>query len=232
MSSLNCASLPASTCPTAPAYNECHQIATYDDSSFTRRHPPASVQDSVPQRNSKCFTRPYNELSGLKVCGDAVVDCSVQTPLLKYSSSGGIATNLIATSLLFLQWLNPNSLTTPVVPFDSALITPSLLLSGGVFTLPSAGLYRLSYNLELDPATLGAASYVSVALATHQGDIVIDTRALPSPLPADVFSLSGSLTVPVTSANEQFTLQLSSNGVGNIAAVSASLLAELLTTSI
>lgn len=244
-----CPALPAPSCPTTPAFGQCHQVSTYDHTAFVSRFAPPNVFKSTPLRSTPCSSfgkgrldRPGAELSSLKVCGDAVVDCSVQTPLLKGSSSS-IPTDLIPFLLLFLAWASGGTLPAAVgptwvapspIPFTIAQISPALLESGGVFVLEQPGLYRLQYNIELQSGTLDA-SFVSVVMSSVAGvELVVDTRnfTFDPRFSLGAYALSGSVVVASPNANDVFSVRLDNDNTGPIGVSSATLLVELLTTTL
>ena len=253
-----CPALPAPTCPTTPAFTSCHQISTYDHSSYTTRYRVAAVQKSQPVRSGPCnslgytagnskLDRPAHELSSLKVCGDAVVDCSLQVPVLHHPSapSVNIPTDLLPFSQLFAYWSAPTTIpaaagptwvaATPI-PFDAGTLNGSLLQTTpypGSVLVQQPGLYRFTYNLELQSATLNG-SFVSVVLADAGGATVVDSRnfTFDPRFSLGTYALSGSLVLPVTAANSVFWLRLDNDNTGPIGVNSASLLVELLTSNI
>ena len=75
-----CPTLPAPSCPTDAAYNECHQISTYDDvMTPPRRYQVKHVDQSAPKLPDPCDNKRFPAVvPQLKVCGNASVGCALE----------------------------------------------------------------------------------------------------------------------------------------------------------
>lgn len=77
-----CPSLPAPSCPTTPAYNECHQISTYDSMAvYPRRYLVRPVDDSVPTSATPCDNIRLQSVAyrDVDVCSSLTVGCAFES---------------------------------------------------------------------------------------------------------------------------------------------------------